>query len=128
MVIEGSSIGEDSTRAHGVDAAEATLLPGLIDACVHLHVPQNLRTLAAWRFTTGLDRTNEAAMGTSRRERTVQRAANCGASRAAARARAGRRGVLSGKLHQTVIYGALRGRDCGGSGLAARGPAAGQQS
>jgi imidazolonepropionase-like amidohydrolase len=55
VVIDGAVIGEDGTGAREVDAAGATLLPGLIDAHVHLHVPHDLETLASWGVTTGLD-------------------------------------------------------------------------
>ncbi|ODU05470.1 MAG: hypothetical protein ABS81_07570 [Pseudonocardia sp. SCN 72-86] len=43
------------TAEHEVDAGGATLLPGLIDADVHLRDPQDLLTLASWGVTTGLD-------------------------------------------------------------------------
>jgi imidazolonepropionase-like amidohydrolase len=55
VVIDGAVIGDDSTGAREVDAAGAALLPGLIDAHVHLHGPQDLASLAAWGVTTGLD-------------------------------------------------------------------------
>ncbi|CAM3528783.1 amidohydrolase family protein [Kibdelosporangium persicum] len=55
VVIDGTVIGEDPAGGHEIDAAGATLLPGLIDAHVHLHGPEDLRTLARWGVTTGLD-------------------------------------------------------------------------
>lgn len=53
--IGGGSIGRAPAGARAVDAAGATLLPGLIDSHVHLHGPQDLHSLAAWGVTTGLD-------------------------------------------------------------------------
>ncbi|RSM58586.1 amidohydrolase [Kibdelosporangium aridum] len=55
VVIDGTVIGEDPAGGREIDTAGATLLPGLIDTHVHLHVPENLVTLAAWGVTTGLD-------------------------------------------------------------------------
>jgi imidazolonepropionase-like amidohydrolase len=55
VVIDGSVIGDDPSGARQIDAAGSALLPGLIDAHVHLHGPQNLEALAAWGVTTGLD-------------------------------------------------------------------------
>ncbi|WP_410671371.1 amidohydrolase family protein [Amycolatopsis sp. cmx-4-68] len=55
VVIDGTVIGEDPAGGREVDAGGATLLPGLIDTHVHLHVPENLGTLASWGVTTGLD-------------------------------------------------------------------------
>jgi imidazolonepropionase-like amidohydrolase len=55
VVIDGDVIGDDPTGAREFDAVGATLLPGLIDAHVHLHGPHDLRALAAWGVTTGLD-------------------------------------------------------------------------
>jgi imidazolonepropionase-like amidohydrolase len=55
VVIEDAVIGEDPAGGHAVDAAGATLLPGLIDAHVHLHGPESLIALASWGVTTGLD-------------------------------------------------------------------------
>lgn len=55
VVIDGTVIGDDPSGAARVDVAGAALLPGLIDAHVHLHGPQSLDALAAWGITTGLD-------------------------------------------------------------------------
>jgi imidazolonepropionase-like amidohydrolase len=55
VVIDGSVIGDDPSGALQVDVAGAALLPGLIDAHVHLHGLENLQALAAWGVTTGLD-------------------------------------------------------------------------
>ena len=55
VVIDGAVIGDDPAGAREFDAAGATLLPGLIDAHVHLHGPHDLDALAAWGVTTGLD-------------------------------------------------------------------------
>ncbi|MEW9555271.1 amidohydrolase family protein [Nonomuraea sp. NPDC050783] len=55
VVIDGALIGDDPEGAEEIDAAGAALLPGLIDAHVHLHGPEDLATLAAWGVTTGLD-------------------------------------------------------------------------
>ncbi|WP_406312931.1 amidohydrolase family protein [Streptosporangium sp. NBC_01639] len=55
VVIDGRLIGIDPADAREIDAAGAVLLPGLIDAHVHLNSPQNLHALAAWGVTTGLD-------------------------------------------------------------------------
>jgi imidazolonepropionase-like amidohydrolase len=55
VVIDGTVISTDPTGAREIDACGAVLLPGLIDAHVHLHSPQTLDTLASWGVTTGLD-------------------------------------------------------------------------
>jgi imidazolonepropionase-like amidohydrolase len=55
VVIDGTVIGEDPRGGREIDAGGAALLPGLIDTHVHLHVPENLETLASWGVTTGLD-------------------------------------------------------------------------
>ncbi|WP_067474383.1 amidohydrolase family protein [Actinomadura hibisca] len=55
VVIDGAVIGTDVSGARTVDASGAVLLPGLIDAHVHLHGPDDLRGLAAHGVTTGLD-------------------------------------------------------------------------
>ncbi|WP_432000088.1 amidohydrolase family protein [Streptomyces sioyaensis] len=49
------TIGTDVKGAQTLDAGGAVLLPGLIDAHVHLHGPDSLDQLAAWGVTTGLD-------------------------------------------------------------------------
>jgi imidazolonepropionase-like amidohydrolase len=55
VVIDGSSIGTDPAGAREIDAAGATLLPGFIDAHVHLSAPEQLAELAEWGVTTALD-------------------------------------------------------------------------
>lgn len=55
VVIDGSVLGTDSAGAREIDAAGATLLPGFIDAHVHLTAPEQLADLAAWGVTTALD-------------------------------------------------------------------------
>ena len=55
VIIDGDLIGDDAAGAREINAQGATLLPGLIDAHVHLHGPHNLDALAAWGVTTGLD-------------------------------------------------------------------------
>ncbi|MEU1624913.1 amidohydrolase family protein [Streptomyces sp. NPDC020096] len=55
VVIDGAVIGADPAGARIVDAAGAVLLPGLIDAHIHLHDRDTLRQLSAWGVTTGLD-------------------------------------------------------------------------
>ncbi|MGH8921897.1 MAG: amidohydrolase family protein, partial [Actinomycetes bacterium] len=55
VVIDGPVIGTDPAGAREVDAAGAVLLPGLIDAHVHLRGPETLDALARWGVTTGLD-------------------------------------------------------------------------
>ncbi|MEX2970547.1 amidohydrolase family protein [Streptomyces sp. C184] len=58
IVIDGGTIGTDAAGAQTFDAGGAVLLPGLIDAHVHLHGPDFLDQLAAWGVTTGLDMAN----------------------------------------------------------------------
>lgn len=55
VVLDGPLIGGDASGAEVVDAAGATLLPGLIDAHVHLLTPDDLRGLATHGVTTALD-------------------------------------------------------------------------
>ncbi|WP_406637261.1 amidohydrolase family protein [Amycolatopsis sp. WGS_07] len=55
VVIDGPVLGIDPAGATEIDAAGATLLPGFIDAHVHLTEPEQLADLAAWGVTTGLD-------------------------------------------------------------------------
>lgn len=57
VVIDGAVIGPDSDAggAETVDARGMTLLPGLIDAHVHLHGSNNLARLASYGVTTALD-------------------------------------------------------------------------
>ncbi len=55
VVIEGGIVGNDSAGARVIDAGGATLLPGLIDAHVHLLNEEHLQQLAAFGVTTALD-------------------------------------------------------------------------
>ncbi|MFH8680887.1 amidohydrolase family protein [Streptomyces lydicus] len=58
VVIDGGTIGTDANGARPLDAGGAVLLPGLIDAHVHLHGTEFLHQLATWGVTTGLDMAN----------------------------------------------------------------------
>jgi imidazolonepropionase-like amidohydrolase len=55
VVIEGGIVGSDSAGARITDAGGATLLPGLIDAHVHLLNEEHLQQLADFGVTTALD-------------------------------------------------------------------------
>jgi imidazolonepropionase-like amidohydrolase len=55
VVIDGDVIGTDSTGAQIVDAAGGVLLPGLIDAHVHLDDAEQLAALGSYGVTTALD-------------------------------------------------------------------------
>jgi imidazolonepropionase-like amidohydrolase len=55
VVIDGAMIGSDSSGAREIDTAGAVLLPGLIDAHIHLHGRDTLRQLVSHGVTTGLD-------------------------------------------------------------------------
>jgi imidazolonepropionase-like amidohydrolase len=55
VVIEGGILGNDSAGARIIDASGATLLPGLIDAHVHLLKEGHLQQLADFGVTTALD-------------------------------------------------------------------------
>ncbi|UFS97779.1 amidohydrolase family protein [Nocardia huaxiensis] len=57
VVIDGPIIGADATGARHLDADGAILLPGFIDAHVHLHDLQTPQVLAAHGVTTSLDMT-----------------------------------------------------------------------
>ncbi|PNE43055.1 amidohydrolase family protein [Streptomyces noursei] len=58
VVIDDGTIGTDANGARTLDAGGAVLLPGLIDAHVHLHGPEFLDQLAARGVTTALDMAN----------------------------------------------------------------------
>ena len=55
VVVDGEVIGTDPAGARIVDADGAVLLPGLIDAHIHLHGLDTLEQLCSWGVTTGLD-------------------------------------------------------------------------
>ncbi|GAA3309883.1 hypothetical protein GCM10020295_75610 [Streptomyces cinereospinus] len=57
VVIDGGTVSRDTRTAGArtVDGTGMTLLPGLIDAHVHLHGPDTLARLAAHGVTTALD-------------------------------------------------------------------------
>src|SRR5271156_238544 len=55
VIIEGGFVGRDSAGARITDAGGATLLPGLIDAHVHLLNEEHLQQLADFGVTTALD-------------------------------------------------------------------------
>ena len=55
VVIEGNVIGDDATGATEVDGRGAFLLPGLIDAHIHLNGVKSLEQLLRHGVTTGLD-------------------------------------------------------------------------
>jgi imidazolonepropionase-like amidohydrolase len=55
VVIDGGFIGTDPAGGYVIDAAGAALLPGFIDAHVHLLNEQELQQLAGFGVTTALD-------------------------------------------------------------------------
>jgi imidazolonepropionase-like amidohydrolase len=55
VIIESGIVGNDPAGARVIDAGGATLLPGLIDAHVHLLEQRHLQRLAAFGVTTALD-------------------------------------------------------------------------
>jgi imidazolonepropionase-like amidohydrolase len=55
VVVDGAIIGTDPTGAHVIDGQGGVILPGLIDAHVHLDGPGRPETLASYGVTTALD-------------------------------------------------------------------------
>ncbi|KAJ2963313.1 hypothetical protein NQZ79_g1749 [Umbelopsis isabellina] len=55
VVIDGDKIGTDTEGATTIDCEGAVLLPGLIDAHIHLSDYKNLQDLSSHGVTTGLD-------------------------------------------------------------------------
>jgi imidazolonepropionase-like amidohydrolase len=55
VVIDGDVIGDDPAGAGAVDGGGGVLLPGLIDAHIHLHGRDSLEQLVRYGVTTGLD-------------------------------------------------------------------------
>jgi dihydroorotase-like cyclic amidohydrolase len=55
VVIEGDWIGTDASGAEVIDGAGGVLLPGLIDAHVHVRDQDTLRRLCGFGVTTVLD-------------------------------------------------------------------------
>jgi imidazolonepropionase-like amidohydrolase len=55
VVVDGATIATDPTGAHVIDGHGGVLLPGLIDAHVHLDGPGRLAALASYGVTTALD-------------------------------------------------------------------------
>ncbi|GAA3548743.1 amidohydrolase family protein [Nonomuraea rosea] len=55
VVVENGLIGHDAAGAERIDVHGAVLLPGLIDAHVHVHGRESLDALARHGVTTGLD-------------------------------------------------------------------------
>ncbi|CAF4254100.1 unnamed protein product, partial [Adineta steineri] len=55
VVIDGELIGTDSEGAEVIDGKGGILLPGLIDAHIHLENEDTLRQMSKFGITTGLD-------------------------------------------------------------------------
>jgi imidazolonepropionase-like amidohydrolase len=55
VVIDGGLIGEDAEGAKVIDGGGGVLLPGLIDAHVHLQTEHELRVMAEYGVTSALD-------------------------------------------------------------------------
>jgi imidazolonepropionase-like amidohydrolase len=55
VVIDGATIGTDPTGAQVIDGNGGVLVPGLIDAHVHLDGPGRLESLAGYGVTTAID-------------------------------------------------------------------------
>lgn len=55
MVIDGGLIGQDAEGAYVIDGRGVVLLPGLIDAHIHLQNEDELRQMCEFGVTTGLD-------------------------------------------------------------------------
>jgi imidazolonepropionase-like amidohydrolase len=61
VVVDGGRIGTDATGAEVVDGRGGVLLPGLIDAHVHLRGPDDLARLVGFGVTTALDMAGDPA-------------------------------------------------------------------
>jgi imidazolonepropionase-like amidohydrolase len=61
VVVDGVVLGTDPAGARVVDGGGGTLLPGLIDAHIHLHGRENLEQLTRYGVTTGLDMATPSA-------------------------------------------------------------------
>ncbi|HEY1530667.1 MAG TPA: amidohydrolase family protein [Galbitalea sp.] len=55
VVVADGLISSELSSGNVIDGAGGTLLPGFIDAHVHLDSPDNLTAFATWGVTTGLD-------------------------------------------------------------------------
>lgn len=55
VVVDGDRIGTDPTGARVIDGSGGVLLPGLIDAHVHVRGSDELQQLTGWGVTTALD-------------------------------------------------------------------------
>ena len=69
VVLDGGVIGADAAGARMIDGDGGVLLPGLIDAHIHLHGPENLDQLTRHGVTTGLMATSSAELLASLRGR-----------------------------------------------------------
>ena len=65
VVIDGDSIGKDPAGARVIDCDGAVLLPGLIDAHVHLYGREDLEQLSGFGVTTALDMGTRGQWSTS---------------------------------------------------------------
>jgi imidazolonepropionase-like amidohydrolase len=54
VIIDGAIIGSDATNAVEIDGEGGVLLPGLIDAHIHVHDLDDLKALSKFGITTGL--------------------------------------------------------------------------
>jgi imidazolonepropionase-like amidohydrolase len=61
VVIDGAVIGTDAAGARTIDGRGGVLLPGLVDAHIHLHGRENLEQLTRHGVTTALDMATTSA-------------------------------------------------------------------